>query len=230
MIKILILLFLFCPVFAQQQTRASHEDVVGCWHFNEGTGSVAFDSSLYQSHGVITQAAWTDGKFSRGLSFDGASDVVDCATLDEIAHSSGAVSVWTYVTGPQGAGYKGLVTRVGMYSIFTNGNLLGWYDWGGTGANFGTTSPNVNKWNFFVLNWANAIPNGTELYLNGVLIHTGEVNIVNALNEQAIGSGDAPANGQDWLGIIDDVTIYSRNLSDSEMKNLYREGRLIHGN
>ena len=49
---------------------------VGYWHFDEGSGSVAYDSSGEGNDGTIYGAGWTSGKCGGALSFDGVDDRV----------------------------------------------------------------------------------------------------------------------------------------------------------
>lgn len=48
----------------------------GFWHLDEATGSVAADDSDNANHGTTDGAAHIDGRFSRGLRFDGVDDKV----------------------------------------------------------------------------------------------------------------------------------------------------------
>jgi hypothetical protein len=46
--------------------------LVGLWHFDEGVGTYAYDSSGCGNHGTVYGATWTtDAKFGEALSFDG---------------------------------------------------------------------------------------------------------------------------------------------------------------
>jgi hypothetical protein len=49
----------------------------GVWHFNEGTGSIAYDSSGNHNHGTIYGANWIAGISETALSFDGLKDYVE---------------------------------------------------------------------------------------------------------------------------------------------------------
>jgi len=47
--------------------------------FNEGSGSTVYDSSFYNYRGTIYGGAtWVDGRFGKALSFDGSDDYVYC--------------------------------------------------------------------------------------------------------------------------------------------------------
>ena len=48
----------------------------GIWHFNEGTGSIAYDSSDNYNHGTIYGANWTTGISETALRFNGLTDYV----------------------------------------------------------------------------------------------------------------------------------------------------------
>jgi hypothetical protein len=54
-------------------------DLVGLWHFDEGKGKVAHDSSKYGNNGTLVKGpAWVEGKSGKALQFDGVDDYVKC--------------------------------------------------------------------------------------------------------------------------------------------------------
>ncbi len=59
--------------------------IMGMWHFSEGSGTTAYDSSELDNHGTIFGSEWTIGVNTTGLSFDGVDDylrVFDSISLD----------------------------------------------------------------------------------------------------------------------------------------------------
>ena len=53
-------------------------DLIGEWHFDEGTGTTAYDSSEYGNNGTINGATWTsEGKLGSALEFDGLDDYIE---------------------------------------------------------------------------------------------------------------------------------------------------------
>jgi hypothetical protein len=50
-------------------------NLVGYWKFDEGTGTMAADSSIYGNDGEIYGATWVNGKSGKALHFDGSSYV-----------------------------------------------------------------------------------------------------------------------------------------------------------
>jgi len=57
------------------------DGLVGAWKFDEGSGTIAYDSSGNNNHGTIYGATWVDGKFGKALQFDGIDDYVSIATI-----------------------------------------------------------------------------------------------------------------------------------------------------
>ena len=71
--------------------------LVGWWSFNEGSGSIACDSSSNGNNGTIAGAQWVNGKQSKALSFDGINDSVlvpDAAELDITGDISLVAWIW----------------------------------------------------------------------------------------------------------------------------------------
>ncbi|MBU3964325.1 DUF2341 domain-containing protein [Patescibacteria group bacterium] len=73
----------------------NQEGAIVVWHFNEGSGSTAYDGSNYDNDLTISGASWITGKFGNGLSFDGTDDVAttsDSSTLSPT--SSFSITAW----------------------------------------------------------------------------------------------------------------------------------------
>ena len=71
---------------------------VGLWHFDEGTGTTAYDSSGYDNHGTISGATWVDGKFGKALQFDGIDDYVEVPASPSLAIADAiTIEVWVYL-------------------------------------------------------------------------------------------------------------------------------------
>jgi subtilisin family serine protease len=73
-------------------------DLVSWWRFDEGQGSIAYDSVGYND-GTIYGATWTTGQIDGALEFDGVDDYVDVGdpvdgSLDFEAADSFSISAW----------------------------------------------------------------------------------------------------------------------------------------
>ena len=70
---------------------------VGYWHFDEGSGTIAYDSSGQGNNGTIYGATWTSGKVGGALEFDGKDDYVevpDNPSLDTGSDEDVTIEVW----------------------------------------------------------------------------------------------------------------------------------------
>ena len=70
--------------------------LVGSWHFSEGSGSRAQDSSGNNNDGtLINGPVWTTGKFGTGLQFDGSNDYMQVSDSPELNPTSQiTVAAW----------------------------------------------------------------------------------------------------------------------------------------
>ncbi|PPA78985.1 MAG: Translocon-associated protein beta (TRAPB) [ANME-2 cluster archaeon HR1] len=74
----------------------SDDGLVSKWHFDEGSGSIAKDSSGNENDGTIYGATWVDGKYGKALSFDGNGDYVEITPQSDVsAIGDFTISVWT---------------------------------------------------------------------------------------------------------------------------------------
>jgi hypothetical protein len=68
--------------------------LIGYWKFDEGTGSIAADSSGYGNNGTIFGATWVAGKVNDALQFDGVDDYVGLSSLNVSGLTSVTVAAW----------------------------------------------------------------------------------------------------------------------------------------
>jgi hypothetical protein len=55
-------------------------DLIGVWHFDEGEGTIAFDSTIHGNDGALANMgpeSWVEGIFGYALGFDGVDDYID---------------------------------------------------------------------------------------------------------------------------------------------------------
>jgi len=90
------------------------------WSFDEGQGTTAYDSLGSKNHGTLTNmtttgvsSAWVDGKFGKGLRFDGSDDYIDAG--DFLDNGETTVSLW-FRSSYQGT-HNGLIDFAGSSGI-----------------------------------------------------------------------------------------------------------------
>ena len=96
--------------------------LVGLWHFDEGIGSTAGDSSGYGNDGILS-----GGKFGNALSFDGTNNYVEVLDADSLDLTSDfTIEAWikpTAINRFQGILQKGsFASTFGKYEVHLTNN------------------------------------------------------------------------------------------------------------
>ena len=215
------------------------------YSFDQSSGSTLTDSSGNNYNGTITGATWTSGKVGSGaLSFNGTSDYVAIPRMnyDEIT-----LSAWFYknaddLTSADAifGGWRwnssvslqeGLDLRFPINSPDTISIVMVTTD--GTAKfskssyyNFGSGKAN-NAWHHVAVTYNKADGN-QRLYVDGVLrdtdLHAAGNTIVPLAAYTDMRIGYSRVNNGYFSGMVDEVRLYDRVLSDSEVKNLYNFG------
>ncbi len=220
---------------------------VGMWDFDEGSGDTVIDFSNYDNHGTINGAEYnedTPSKKGYSLDFDGGSDHVlvgDNASLNNISEAV-TVAGWIYCREASPPWYQYIVSNdrdccgvYAGYSLFISGTRGNFQIWGK--ENPGDTAERYRIWtikNISLNKWHHLVGtfNGTELkiYLDGefenTMSFTGTI-AVPASFDLAIGGLGYNPSTWNLNGRVDDVRIYDKALSSSEVKQLYAEKTLF---
>jgi len=77
-------------------TVVCYGELVGYWSFDEGSGDTAYDYSGNGNHGTIYGASWATGAYGSALVLDGQDDYVSIPDVDllDIGTSDLSISVW----------------------------------------------------------------------------------------------------------------------------------------
>lgn len=200
---------------------------VGYWKLDDGGGDTAADSSGNDNDGTIYGATWTtDGKFGNALDFDGTDDYVDLPSDMVDITSDFTVAFWVNVHD-----FSSENSWQRRMMVLTNGTDVLDLAILNSGSKFtfkmGATEKQTDS----------TFSTGT-LYHFTLVRNSGDYSIfVDGANE-ALSDGGISANSDDGAdaigralnsstargrfdGIIDDVRIYDRALSASEIENLY---------
>jgi hypothetical protein len=162
------------------------------------------------------------GQNQNSLYFDGMNDKVDLPTTTHAGiTTNGTIEAWIK-TSFINSGYRGIVVRSGYYGLFLIDNKLSTFVWGG-GAQGATTYNNVSLndgiWHHVALRFQIGVTDGTQMYLDGQPVGPPiTLDVTPASNNFQIGCN---TNVQFFNGQIDNVKIYSRALSASEINDSY---------
>ena len=77
--------------------RLSSEELVACWNFDEGNGTIALDSTLFENHGTIYGCNWVNGISGYALEFDGQSDYLQVPDSDSLDISTNNLTITAWI-------------------------------------------------------------------------------------------------------------------------------------
>jgi hypothetical protein len=230
-------------------TTPSSSGLAGWWKFNDGSGTSAVDSSGNGNTGTTQNTpAWTTtGPNGGGLTFNGTSQYVqvpDAASLE--LTGSWTLSAWVKLSAlPYNSQTFTLLSRDSTvtnsslnYGLFVDNNgigssglswLLDFNSAGGGGADYYVEYPatiNTGVWYHVAGVWDSSTSN-EYLYVNGQLVATQNQSGYTPNS----GSGPNESIGRDLgtypdytAGTLDDVRVYNRALSASEVAGLAGPG------
>jgi RHS repeat-associated protein len=202
--------------------------MVAAYGFEEGNGGTAADSSSNANDGTISGAAWTSsGKYGNALSFDGTDDSVaipDSNSLD--LTSAYTLSAWVKLDSVS-TRYQDLILKErngndGAYSLDADGPISarpsmgirksGGWEWANAPDPLST-----NQWAHLAATWDGST---AKVYLNGTLVKTQGMTgtIVTSTGQLRIGGTAVFGSNRFLDGLIDEVRIYNRALSQTEVQ------------
>ena len=228
-------------------TRITPESIVGVWLFDEGKGDVAEDYSDNGLGGAIEGSPkWVDGVFGKALEFDGAEVRVIIPSLGKMEKEEGSVVLLVNPDFEIGDGKTyGQIGIGGHY-----GDNLGAKDekchqifkWGGNNNWFfrvGFDNPNVgvganqfasaqdiipqDKWTHVAMTWKK--DGESVVYINGSRIGllSAKTETLTSWRQENIFIGTS-WNNEKHKGLIDEVGIFNKALSDDDIENIMNKG------
>jgi hypothetical protein len=218
------------------RAKAADPDLVGYWRFDEGSGTVAYDTSGNGNDAVFTgDPQWVAGQFGGALEFDGSGDFLDCGN-DPSLMISGAVTMTAWIR----LGAVGIDHKIGGNQDGANGG-------------YKMSMYNTDKVEFEIRTAANAavlnrnVAGGTTMdagvwyhiagvysqedgyirtYVDGVLDR--EMATAEALGASPgnLYMGCEPYNtgAYHFNGVMDDLRLYSRALTEPEINGVMLGG------
>jgi glucose/arabinose dehydrogenase len=202
------------------EDRVTPAGLVAAYSFNEGAGGTVGDASGNLNLGTIGNATWTaSGKFGGALSFNGtnarvtvndsaALELTSGMTLEAWVNPSTVNIAWRDVIykGPNDIYYLMAASDQGPPA--TGGTFS-------ASPLYGTTMLAANNWSHLAATYDQAM---LRLYVNGVQVasraQTGSI----ATSTGALYFGGDPLYGQYFAGRIDEVRIYNRALTATEIQ------------
>ncbi|GIW65296.1 MAG: hypothetical protein KatS3mg093_275 [Candidatus Parcubacteria bacterium] len=215
--------------------------MVGYWSFDEASGTIAYDLSGYSRNASLCETyisncnvqgpAWVSGKNGNALSFDGVNDgaLFSYSASNGTSHSMIAWINYANATNSQKF-ILGANSGIGQFTVGSSGKLS-YSACGGTcgwGAITGSVVIPVGQWKFVAqTTYYDQNGNGiTNLYVDGIKVASKSFYCGSNCAVRMGGIGMANSDGNNyyfswWQGLIDEVRIYNRALSDQEIRAIY---------
>ena len=208
---------------------AEIDGLVACWHFDEGSGNVSYDSSGNNHTAIIYGATWVNGYYGKALQYDGVDDYVSFSNIT--LGDTYTFVLWAKTLSPRigsnpsdayiwlnwqycGDYAKGILLSsqgyfffqdCGVSSIPNSGFVINSYVY-----------PQTNVWYFLA-----AVRNSSSayFYVNGTLV--GSVTGLSGYNSTSNFGFLSRMFNTYYSNVIDEVYIFNQALSEEEITDLY---------
>ena len=236
--------FVLVLTLAGTSAGQADPDLVGWWKLDEGSGGTAYDSSGYGNDGTLVgDSQWVPGYYDGAIQFDGIDDYIDCGNSTNVnvgnmnlGTGDGSICAWIKFSelapeswqdthlgsiiskgylGPEKRGH-GLCTENEKVTYQARANDL-------TAEITSDDSLMDGNWHHIAAVLIRDKTDGAKMYVDGVLqSETGDPSVFDGMNLDndypfLIGTCDG---NWDFNGDIDDVRIYTRALTQNEVKYL----------
>lgn len=197
--------------------------LVAYYSFEDSTGTITTDFSGKGGYGTLTNmenSDWVDGKVGGALSLDGSNEYVAVPAVSGLpAGSQFSISVWVYPTAAKSypmivSNTTGTDIELRLFQETLRPELI--ISAGGDDAR----SPDpitLNQWHHLVATYDGSWV--SKIFVNGVLKDTGAKAAVAFVDFQIGARGGGTA--YPFQGLVDEVRIYNRALSTTEVADLY---------
>jgi hypothetical protein len=216
MYRKLIYLVLFVLVLSVALTGTTKAELVGWWRFDEGSGTIANDSSGNGNDGSFNgDPQWVVGNFGGALEFDGTDDYVEVPDNESLQlWERFTLAAWIY---QMESSSSRIIDKIGAGTA--NGPHLDTHPGTTLRSCSGTcvstaTDYTLEEWHHVAVTFDEG---DVKLYIDGSIEGEGSAPSPLAGNSLSLRIG-ADSNGQSlFIGLIDDARVYNRALTEAEI-------------
>jgi hypothetical protein len=204
-------------------TSTVKAELVGWWRFDEGSGTVANDSSGNGNNGTLNgDPQWVLGYFGNALEFDGVDDWLDCGSDPSLDLTTWTITFWLKVN--ENKNYNGYIVKgndaAENYEILTYGDghfhfPILFTDGSRT---YGNTDPGiciVGEWAHYTYSYDSS--QGRRFYKNGELVFEDTESGIPQTSTVSLSIGNEQPMSRYVNGAMDDIRIYNHLLSEPEI-------------
>jgi len=224
----LVLLFVFGSLISSQVSGEEEEGLLVYFKFEDGSGKDLADASGLEHDGEITgDVEWVEGKFDKGLQFDGEAShaTVPAGELDTF--EAATMTLWLKVFNMPSTNSYNIVgmssgSGAGFYLELYDGTLAAWQCGPNMNATFGYTA--IDEWHHVA-----AVYTGTDIliYVDGEQkAKAAGTALPDVKGMPLMISGnhsEAAGYGGSLDGVVDELRIYNRVLEADEIMDTLEE-------
>ena len=209
----------------------NNTNLVASYGFNENSGTTLTDNSGRNNHGTLVNGpTWTSaGKYGPALVFDGNNDLVNINDDNSLDLTTG-MTLEAWVNPSDLTGYKTVLCKENstnnfIYTLSANNSTSNTTSqrpnsrMANGSANVtvtGTSKLPLNTWTHIASTYDGSV---FRFYVNGVQVSTTNINGTMGISTGMLRIGGTTTLGSQYFtGIIDEVRIYNRALSQAEIQ------------
>jgi uncharacterized repeat protein (TIGR01451 family) len=212
--------------------------MVAWWHLDESSGPVAHDIAGFSNNGTYFNGPLpVTGKVANGLSFDGIDDYVEVPNHAELNFGTTNFSIDAWIKTSGNSGTNTIVDKrfvdvtssllfEGYYFFLSDGKLALQLGDGGYTNYISNVFVADGNWHHVAVTVERNNPAGIRFYLDGIclatnnpLAHTGSLT-----NSNPLRLGLSNTFGSIYQGILDEVEIFNRVLTSTEITSIVMAG------
>jgi hypothetical protein len=218
-----------------QAPAADDPHLVGWWQFDEGSGTVAKDSSGHSHDGTLNGGPkWVGGPLGGALDFDGTDDFVEIPD-DPGLSITGAITIaaWTNMR-PTSSGEMAILSKGGWaandlpYELTEERDgVIFWQFYNDAGRDScSPDSPSAGEWHHIAATYDGKV---FQCYIDGVLAREWAYAGAMPKNTASVTIGRRSRGGTFFNGMIDDVRLYDRALTAGQVNVVLAGGAPVYG-
>ena len=231
---LILSLFVLTPLMATHVMALDTNGLVGAWLFDEGKGEAVTDSSDNGLDGKIAKGKpkWVDGKFDGAMEF-GGQDMVTVDDDNALDLEEFTIAAWVNIPKVSGA-WQIIASKEHRNPTGRNYGLFGHINSGVVHYSFTTNS----GWKSF--DAKTVVTDGDWHHVAGTYDGSDFKLYLDGAVDAQVSPGTKPDNhdnfffiggcdiGGYWMtGVIDEVVLYNRALSEQELNDLIEDGMSV---
>ena len=198
--------------------------LVASYSFNENSGLTAGDSSGNSNNGSISNATWnTGGKYGSALSFNGTNSIVSVNDSNSLDLTTG-MTIEAWVKPTTLSSWRSILVKERpnhlVYALYANTDTSrpsGEVYVNGVNTDVrGTSQLPINTWTHVAVTFDGS---NLKIFINGVQSSTKAVSGSIGISSNSLRIGGNTIWGEYFNGLIDEVRIYNKALTDLEIEN-----------